>query len=109
MTATLTHAPLMERTRGFTLEEHSLEALATDIWDGHVFIHFGDNPPPLRDQLADLPDRFEPWGMADLILAHEIYYPVAANWKTDHPELLRVRPLPAAAPATPAPVPLPEW
>ena len=35
----------------------------------------------LRDQLADLPERFAPWRMADLRLGRRIVYDVKANWK----------------------------
>ncbi|OLC44924.1 MAG: hypothetical protein AUH43_17405 [Acidobacteria bacterium 13_1_40CM_65_14] len=35
----------------------------------------------LRDQLADLPERFSAWGMADLRLGRRIVYDVKANWK----------------------------
>jgi len=82
-----------------------------EVWDGHVFIHFGmaesaprrsvlDTPErdgarasasgggapreitnALRDQLADLPERFAAWGMTDLRLGRRIVYDVKANWK----------------------------
>jgi Rieske 2Fe-2S family protein len=35
----------------------------------------------LRDQLADLPERFSAWQMGDLRLGRRIVYDVKANWK----------------------------
>src|SRR3954447_3666240 len=39
------------------------------------------NPPPLEQQLADLREKFRPWGMEQLRMARRIVYDVAANWK----------------------------
>ena len=70
---------------GFRREDHGLRRAACDVWDGHVFVHMGGfgeaQPAPLRDQLADLPRRFEAWHMADLRLGRRIVYDVKANWK----------------------------
>ena len=77
----LTHAPLMEKTRGFTTEEYPLQPVVADTWDGHIFLHLADDPPPLIDHLADLPGTFHPWAMADLELAEQTVYSIAANWK----------------------------
>jgi Rieske 2Fe-2S family protein len=96
---------------GFCKDEYPLHRAGCEVWDGHVFIHFGmaesaprrsvlDTPErngarasasgggaprditnALRDQLADLPERFAAWGMADLRLGRRIVYDVKANWK----------------------------
>jgi Rieske 2Fe-2S family protein len=69
---------------GFRREDHGLRRAGCDVWDGHVFVHLGldgREPPPLRAQLADLPDRFARWRMADLRLGRRIVYDVKANWK----------------------------
>ena len=55
--------------------------VAVDLWDGHIFLNLGESPPPLAQQLADLPARFLPWGMEQLRAGHRIVYDVAANWK----------------------------
>ncbi|MEM7349481.1 MAG: aromatic ring-hydroxylating dioxygenase subunit alpha [Acidobacteriota bacterium] len=77
----LVQAPLMGKTRGFCTEDHPLIALAVDAWDGHLFIHFGEEPPPLAQQLDDLPTKFRPWRMEELKLADTRTYSVRANWK----------------------------
>jgi glycine betaine catabolism A len=74
-------APQMDEVEGFDRGEFPLTSVACDTWDGHVFINLAPQPPPLRDQLADLPARFAPWRMQDLRVAHRIEYDVATNWK----------------------------
>ena len=39
------------------------------------------DPPPLTEQLADLPGKFTSWRMQDLRLGHRIVYDLRANWK----------------------------
>ena len=73
-------APHMEGVN-FAREDYPLHPVHTGVWDGHLFLHLGARPQPLERQLADLPSKFAPWGMADLRLNHRIVYEVKANWK----------------------------
>jgi Rieske 2Fe-2S family protein len=73
-------APHMDGSN-FRHAEYPLHRLHTDVWDGHVFLNAQANPPPLARQLADLPERFAGWRMADLRLQKRIIYDVHANWK----------------------------
>jgi phenylpropionate dioxygenase-like ring-hydroxylating dioxygenase large terminal subunit len=87
---------------GFSKDDYPLHRAGCELWDGHVFIHLGrdgqDRPERregqerrdgqdgeersrLRTQLADLPERFAAWQMADLRLGRRIVYDVKANWK----------------------------
>jgi glycine betaine catabolism A len=81
-------APQMDEVEGFDRGDFPLRAVACEAWDGHIFINLSlsgvegsESPPPLADQLGELPARFQPWGMQDLRLAHRIEYDVATNWK----------------------------
>ena len=69
----------------FCKDEYPLHRAGCDVWDGHVFIRLGqegrEGQEGLRAQLADLPDRFAAWQMADLRLGRRIVYDVKANWK----------------------------
>ena len=79
----------------FCKEQYPLHRAGCEVWDGHIFVHLGSRPaspglppspalpapPALRDQLADLPERFAAWRMADLRLGRRIVYDVKANWK----------------------------
>jgi len=78
---TLIGAPHMDEVPHFSKADYPLHAVHADTWDGHVFINLSTEPPPLREQLGDLPAKFVPWQMADLRLGHRIVYDVKANWK----------------------------
>jgi glycine betaine catabolism A len=96
---------------GFSKDDYPLHCAGCETWDGNVFIHLGrdgrngqerqerqdrregrgrqerqdredgETNSGLRAQLADLPERFAPWQMADLRLGNRIVYDVKANWK----------------------------
>ena len=65
----------------FCKEDYPLHRAGCEVWDGHVFINLANEHGPLRDQLADLPDRFAAYRMGDLRLGRRIVYDVKANWK----------------------------
>lgn len=77
----LERAPHMEKVEGFERDDFPLHPVAVGIWDGHIFINLSESPAPLDVHLATMPDRFRPWGMADLRMAHRAVYQVKANWK----------------------------
>src|SRR4029079_6053014 len=74
---------------GFRKDDYPLHRAGCAVWDGHVFVHLGQDGRDGHDaqerspraQLADLPERFAPWRMADLRLGRRIVYDVKANWK----------------------------
>jgi Rieske 2Fe-2S family protein len=65
----------------FCREDYGLNRLHSDVWDGHIFVKMAEQPDPLATQLADLPQKFANWKMADLRLYRRIAYSVKANWK----------------------------
>jgi Rieske 2Fe-2S family protein len=77
----LTGAPNMEKVEGFRMEDYPLGAVATAIWDGHIFINMAERPIPFAEHLAGLDKKFAPWGMADLKLVERRVYNLKANWK----------------------------
>ena len=74
-------APHMADVPGFNREDWPLATVAVEEWDGHLFIHLGDDPPPLAEQLGGVVERFAPWRMGELRRGARIVYDVAANWK----------------------------
>jgi glycine betaine catabolism A len=87
---------------GFRTDDYPLHRAGCDVWDGNVFVRLatacstsgagtaeGDGSAKavpsaevsLREQLADLPERFAPWQMEGLRLGRRIVYDVKANWK----------------------------
>ena len=77
----LVGAPHMDDVPHFDKAAYPLHRIAADEWDGHIFISLAEAPPPLLEQLADLPGKFTSWRMQDLRLGHRIVYDVRANWK----------------------------
>ncbi len=73
-------APHMDGV-AFAREDYPLHALNTALWEGHIFLHFGERPKPLARQLADLPKKFAAWRMEELRLGRRIVYDVKGNWK----------------------------
>lgn len=73
-------APHMDRQE-FHRENFPLHEAHVDIWDGHVFLNLANQPQPLAQQLADLPEKFAPWGMEKLRIHKGASYEVKANWK----------------------------
>jgi Rieske 2Fe-2S family protein len=75
-------APHMDEVPHFSKTDYPLHRVHADVWDGHVFINLSrETPPPLLEQLADLPSKFRSWRMQDLRLGRRIVYDVKANWK----------------------------
>jgi glycine betaine catabolism A len=74
-------APHMEESTGFCREDYPLNKVQAAVWDGHIFINLNPDAEPLEKQLDDLPQKFAPWGMAELRMYKRIGYEVKANWK----------------------------
>jgi Rieske 2Fe-2S family protein len=77
----LVGSPHMEGVVGFRREDYPLSGVGVATWDGHLFLNLGDEPGPLADQLADLPEKFRPWRMGELRTGARVVYDVRANWK----------------------------
>jgi len=73
-------APHMEEG-SFHKQDYPLHRVEADIWAGHIFLNMASQANPLKSQLADLPDKFAPWGMEDLRRYKSHAYKVKANWK----------------------------
>jgi Rieske 2Fe-2S family protein len=77
----LANAPHMEDVPGFRREDNGLGTVACELWDGHIFLNFAVDPPPLASQLSTLPERFAAWRMQDLRRASRLVYDLQTNWK----------------------------
>lgn len=73
-------APHMEEAN-FSREDHPLVEVASERWDGHIFLNLGASPEPLSTHLGDLQSKFAHWRMQELRLGKRIQYDVKANWK----------------------------
>jgi Rieske 2Fe-2S family protein len=65
----------------FRHADYPLQRLDAAMWDGHIFLHGGENPQRLDLQLGGLPEKFAAWRMQELRLYRRIEYDIKANWK----------------------------
>jgi Rieske 2Fe-2S family protein len=72
-------APHMDES--FDREEYPLHSVQIDEWGGFIFLNLAPHSQSLAAQLADLPQKFVPWGLRDLRSYNRITYEVKANWK----------------------------
>ena len=77
----LASAPGMQETSAFDAGDFPLIELSLAEWQGFLFIHYGDSPPPLEACLGNLPATFDGHRCADMRLVGELEFDIAANWK----------------------------
>ena len=77
----LARAPRLGANALFEREAFSLKPAAVSTWGPLVFVHLGDDPPPLAPQLAGLTPRLEATGTWDLRYRASRSYEIACNWK----------------------------
>src|SRR5215469_9749560 len=77
----LANAPHMEKVTGFREADYPLNAVACEVWDGHIFINLSAHPVPFSEHLAGLDKKFRPWRMEELAMVERRVYQLKANWK----------------------------
>ena len=77
----LANAPHMEKVQGFREADYPLNAVASAVWDGHIFINLSARPIPFSEHLAGLDRKFRPWRMEELQMVERRVYQLKANWK----------------------------
>ena len=98
----------MDGVKAFSKADHGLLPVAVDEWGPFVFVHLGTDPPPLREQLGDLPERTAGYRLHEWEIARVKDYEIAANYKLVgenfmeyyhlpwvHPGLVKVSPIDA--------------
>ena len=66
---------------GFRQDDYALHSINLEILGGLIFVCLSDKPPSLTQAKADLTPVLELYGLADIKLAAQKSYPIAANWK----------------------------
>jgi Rieske 2Fe-2S family protein len=78
---TLANAPHMEKVQGFCESHYPLNAVASAVWDGHIFINLSTRPASFAEHLVGLDEKFKPWRMQELEMVERRVYHLRANWK----------------------------
>ncbi len=74
--------PRREAFPCLTDDEAALHPCAVEEWEGLVFVFLGEDPPPLRDYLQPVTDRFGPYHLPEYGCITKASVRVEANWKT---------------------------
>jgi choline monooxygenase len=77
----LTRAPRLGRNELFERARFSLKPIAVSVFGPLVFIHLGDDPPPLASQFKELAPRLAATSTADLKFVARRFYDLRCNWK----------------------------
>jgi choline monooxygenase len=77
----LSRAPRLGKHELFERETFSLKPAAVEVFGALIFIHLGDDPPPLMSQFAELAPRLEAMGTANLKFVARRSYELRCNWK----------------------------
>lgn len=77
----LSKAPRLGRNELFDRDRFSLKPAAVAAWGPLVFIHLGEDAPPLEPQLAELGPRLTAMKSWDLKFAARRTYEMRCNWK----------------------------
>ena len=82
LTGRLLGAPAMERTAGFDKKDYPLPALAVEIWQGFVFVHFQRDAAPLAPTLAAYEPYLEHYELDRAVCPGTFILPdLPWNWK----------------------------
>ena len=98
----------MSGVKAFDRADHGLHPVSVDTWGCLVFCCLDPDPPPLADDLGDLPARLAGYRLGEQRLRRRVEYEIGANWKLVaenfmefyhlpwvHPGLVKVSPLKA--------------
>lgn len=88
----------------FCSEDFPLKSIRCEEFLGSIFVCLGENAPPLRDYLGDIPKSVQDhWTRSTQLLIYK-QYTVACNWKTYHDNTLCDYHVPIVHPHTLSPV-----
>jgi phenylpropionate dioxygenase-like ring-hydroxylating dioxygenase large terminal subunit len=73
--------PPMAGVEGFSMAEHGLVPIRSDIWGGFIFVTFNEDVAPLATWLGDLPQFLEAYDLENMQWTHRDEYVVECNWK----------------------------
>jgi Rieske 2Fe-2S family protein len=106
----LVGAPHMQEVEGFDKADYPLHQAAIAEWEGFLFVNPAERPEPFEETFAPMMGRLARFGLAELVIGHQVRYEVRANWKlvfqnyseclhcpTIHPKLAAVLPYQSGA------------
>ncbi|SAK67807.1 putative dioxygenase [Caballeronia calidae] len=74
-------APLMDQQAGFCKESYKLPAVRCEEWQGWIYVTLDQNARPVHQQLAQLGELIDAYGMTDYIETFYEEHVWDTNWK----------------------------
>ena len=74
-------APFMQRTKGFDVANFELRELASETWEGFIYVNLQPDSVPVNDRLAALTDHVANYRIADYVPVFSTEETWNANWK----------------------------
>jgi phenylpropionate dioxygenase-like ring-hydroxylating dioxygenase large terminal subunit len=74
-------APFMQRSKGFATRDFRLQTLASEIWQGFIYVSLAKQPHSLPDALLGLTKLVADFRMADYVPVFAMEESWDANWK----------------------------
>jgi phenylpropionate dioxygenase-like ring-hydroxylating dioxygenase large terminal subunit len=74
-------APEMQKAEGFNRKEVGLSSLRCEVWNGFIFVTFGEDAPPVRESYHEMGVKLADWQMGNLEVVAELEWDCAFNWK----------------------------
>ena len=74
-------APLMDRQAGFCKEHYRLPAIRCEEWQGWIYVTLDQGARPVQQQLAQLSELIDAYGMTDYIETFYEEHVWDTNWK----------------------------
>ncbi|RMH73936.1 MAG: aromatic ring-hydroxylating dioxygenase subunit alpha [Gemmatimonadetes bacterium] len=65
----------------FDKQDYGLIPIRLDVWEGVIFVHLADDPPPLKDILTGITERIAPIRLETKKFHSRVVYDIACNWK----------------------------
>jgi len=103
-------APQMDDRPDFRKEEWPLHEVGIEAWAGFLLVNLADHPCPIREAFDRVWEKFRPWRLGELRVAHRKTYELETNWKLTfenfsecyhcgpvHPGLSKLSPLRSAS------------
>lgn len=78
---TLRNVPTMAEVANFAAADYPLHRVATEVWNGFVFVNLAADAPPFEQALPALRARFAQRDTSALKSVRTLSYEIAANWK----------------------------
>jgi len=74
-------APFMQETAGFETQNYSLNELASEVWEGFVYVALGMKPASIEARLSDLTSLISGFRMGDYVPVFSAEETWNTNWK----------------------------